>query len=89
MGDPKVQTFKPGRFFSVKLAREVYFPSRSERWIKDKAKAGAFGDCVRDGGGWLFSEAGVLAYLERNRVITTADFSQSATILNLKQFGNA
>lgn len=90
MAEARVQTFKRGRFLSIKMAREELFPSRSERWIVDKAKAGEFGDCVKDGGGWLVPEVGILDYLERNRVVTTADFSQSsAGALNLQQYRSA
>lgn len=89
MADRKIQTFKPGRFLDVKMVRSDFFPSRSERWIVDKAKSGAFGDCVKDGGGWLIPEAGILEYLERNRVITSADFSQSVGVLNLQQYQSA
>lgn len=64
---------KHGRCLSVKMVRAEFFPGRSERWVKDKAKAGQFGEVFRDDAGWLIPEAGVVGYLARHRVTQTAE----------------
>lgn len=59
-----------GPLLSVQEVRGEFFPGRSERWIKDQAKAGAFGlNIARDGKGWLIPKQGVLEYCERHRVL--------------------
>lgn len=75
------KSFAAERFLSVQEIRARVFPSRSERWIKDKAKAGEFGDIVRDGKGWLIAESGLVAWLNRHRVQTTS--SESPEIITL------
>jgi len=55
-------------YYSVRDVRRIFFPSRSIRWITDRAKAGAFGPVVRDAGGWLIPEAGILAYLSERMI---------------------
>jgi hypothetical protein len=46
---------------------------RSERWVIDQAKAGAFGaDVFKDGKGWLLPASGINAYLDRHRVEVAA-----------------
>jgi len=58
--------------YSLKDVKARFFPSRSTRWIKEKARAGEFGDVLRDSGGWLIPESGIAAYFERHRVWTGA-----------------
>lgn len=59
MSAPRPQ---PERFFAVKDVVARFFPSRSERWVKDAFKSGGFGPVLRDGGGWLVSESAIAAY---------------------------
>lgn len=75
--------FKLERLLSIREARQEIFPSRSERWIKEQIKAGKFGDVIRDAGGWLIPQSGILVYLERNRVQACA-----ATPVRREQLGN-
>lgn len=58
-------------------ALEAHYPPRmvaallfrSERWVVDAAKRGAFGPrIVKDGGGWLIPASGINAYLDRHTV---------------------
>jgi len=81
MSKPAKQT---GRCLSVAMVVSEYFPGRSDRWVKDKAKAGEFGEVFRDNGGWLIPEAGLQAYLSRHRVTTQAQGSGQHN--NLVQF---
>lgn len=74
------------RHFSVKEAQAGVFPSRSVQWIIRQVKAGAFGPVAADGGGWLIPESGLVAYLERHRVMPGADAPPGATSRNLVQF---
>jgi hypothetical protein len=56
-------------YYSLRDVRRLFFPSRSIRWLTDQAKAGAFGQVVKDAGGWLLPESGILEYL-RQRTVT-------------------
>lgn len=48
--------------------KELFFPTRSERWVKNTFSSGAYGRVVRDAGGWLVSESAVGAYQDRHAV---------------------
>lgn len=65
---PEPAAFKAEPFHSVDSVRRLFFPSRSTRWIRERIKSGDLGEVVRDGGGWLIPESGVLSYLERHRL---------------------
>jgi hypothetical protein len=52
------------KFYSVKDVQGLFFPSRSERWVKDTFKAGAYGQVLRDGAGWMISEQAVARFQE-------------------------
>jgi len=54
--------------YSVADVKRLFFPSRSDRWIKDRAKRGAFGTVLRDAGGWMIPESGLRAYLDNHAV---------------------
>lgn len=74
-------------FHSVETARRQFFPGRSERWVRQRCRAGDFGDLVRDGGGWLIPERGILHYLERRRVrVGTPPAARCEQVSNLIQF---
>lgn len=79
-------SFKAEPFFSLHEVRARFFPSRSERWLREMARTSAFGDVVKDGGGWLVPESGVLAYLERNRVSVVCLVTRPEQRKNLVQF---
>lgn len=53
------------RLFGVRDVIGSFFPGRSARWVKERAKAGDFGKVWLDGGGYLISEAGIASYLNR------------------------
>jgi hypothetical protein len=62
--------------YDVSDVQRRFFPSRSVRWITDHAKAGDFGPAVRDAGGWLLPESGLLRYLASR--VATRDAAQEA-----------
>lgn len=78
--------FKPEPFFSIAQVREQFFPGRSERWVRERVRTRDFGDVVRDGGGWLVPQSGVLAYLEKRRVSIVRLVSRPEQKSNLVQF---
>lgn len=82
-----MKCFKVQRFLSLREVKEQFFPSRSERWILNLAKAGGFGDVVRDSGGWLIPELGILEYLGQHRITAgAAPASGVGRAENLVQF---
>ena len=60
---------KPQPLYTVADIRRLFFVSKSDRWVKDKIKAGAFGPTVlRDAGGWMVPISGVVHYLDQHEV---------------------
>jgi hypothetical protein len=45
--------------------------SRGPEWVAARVKAGDFGPCSRDDGGWLIPASGVNAYLARRVFVPT------------------
>lgn len=60
MSEPTLK--KPGRFFSTADAFVHFFPSKSERWVKETFKSGELGPVIRDSAGWFISEEAILRY---------------------------
>ena len=56
------------RFHSVREVRRLFYPSRSERWIKDTFRTGEFGAVLRDSSGWMISEVALAEYQRRHLV---------------------
>jgi hypothetical protein len=56
------------RLFGPREVVSRFFPGRSARWVKEKAKLGEFGKVWLDGGGYLIGEGGVMDYLRRNEL---------------------
>lgn len=74
------------RMYSIRDCRERFFPSRSDTWVRGAIKRGWFGDCFRDGGGWLIPESGITAYLARHRVSVGEPRPARLATRNLIQF---
>lgn len=72
--------------YSVGEVRRLFFPSRSERWIKDTFRTGEFGRVLRDGKGWMISAEAVAAYQERHAVGAVVVALRPGQLGNLKQF---
>jgi hypothetical protein len=50
--------------YNVKQVRELFFPGRCMRWIRDTFSDGELGYVARDAGGWLISAAAIEKWFE-------------------------
>jgi hypothetical protein len=66
MSEPTLK--KPGRFFSTADVFVHFFPSKSERWVRETFKSGELGPVLRDSAGWFISEAAILFYQQQHLV---------------------
>jgi len=60
----------PNRLYSVQDSRRLFYPSRSDRWVKDTFTDGSYGPVIRDGAGWMISEVALVSYQTRHEVGT-------------------
>jgi hypothetical protein len=76
-------------YYSLSDVKELWFPSRSARWIKDTfrklaAEDAALFPILRDGSGWQISKKAVESYQSRHAVrLVVPGQSQ---LRNLRQF---
>lgn len=68
MSEPE-HSFQMEPHLNVVQVREKFFPGKCERWIVSKLKAGEFGTVAKAEREWLIPVSGVLAFLERRKVV--------------------
>lgn len=73
-------------FHSIKAVRRLFFPSRSEGWIKATFRKAEYGPVLLDGGGWLVSEQAVAEYQRRHAVAPAQDAPVRGRAANLLSF---
>ena len=65
---PEITLKKPGRFFSTADTFVHFFPSKSERWVKETFKSSTWGPVMRDSAGWFISEEAILHFQQQHLV---------------------
>lgn len=65
---PLVQDGAPVICYSVAQVRELFFPGRCARWIREQFRTGEFGPVFFEGKSWFISADAVQGWQQKHRV---------------------
>ena len=73
------------KVFNVNQIKELFFPGRCARWIRDTFSDGDLGPVYRDAGGWLISQAAIERWFEIHRPKKLVRKPRASQVNNLLQ----
>jgi hypothetical protein len=73
------------KLYNVNQVKDLFFPGRSTRWIRDTFTDGELGPVFRDEGGWLISETAIQKWRDNHSVKQVQAKPRANQLDNLKQ----